>query len=191
MKERIRFLLPIGILVVGLVSSVASADWDPDDATFDPEVKSVVAHGSSRLGDPSPFQLEGVEPVGFTYVDARKDAGMGDLVGLSLLVPLLSGESAPRGGAIFLPPKQAQGISAALRKGSEMAEAGTASEVLFTTKGMMEGETWELTAKGGLVLLINRKKEGEDVYQFRPNPARKLAGALDHSFSLLAKSAAE
>lgn len=172
------------LAMAGIAAAARASDWDPDDATFDPEVKFVVAHGSSRLGDPSPFELEGVDTVGFTYVDARKDSGMGDIVGLSLIVPLLPGETAPRGGGvIFLKTKEAGEISEALRKGAEKAESGAASEVLFTTKGMMEGETWELTCGEGLVLLINGKRDGKAVFRFRPNPARKLAGG-DRPLSL-------
>ncbi len=115
-------------------ATLQSAEWDPEGATFDPKVKFITAHGSPRLGDPSSFRLKGVDIVGLTYVDARKDSGFGDMVGLALIIGVLPGASVPRGGMIFLPVEENKEISEALREGSEKAEAKADSEVLFSMK---------------------------------------------------------
>lgn len=50
--------------------SLIADDWDPNDDTFDPQVKSVVIGDRSWIGDPSPFVQAGLSRTGYTYVNA-------------------------------------------------------------------------------------------------------------------------
>lgn len=168
--------------------AVGAQEWDPDDATFDPEVKSVIANGSTRLGDPSPFVQKGIDIVAYTHVGPQEDPSRGTVVAVSLIVPLLPGETAPRGGgALFLETDDAARLSAALRTGADRLDSGEAGDgdVLETFPGFSGKKEWTVTFEGDHLTFLHQSGDSESVYQFKPNPARKLAGAIDHTISVI------
>lgn len=160
----------------------ASAQWDPNDDTFDPSIKSVVIGDRSWLGDPSPFVLEELRRTGYTYVSATNYEGMAPSVTISLMVPIKLGETKPLGAALFFDRAKAKSMSRLLTKTLESKAKETEPMEIVTT---IENATWRLvpTEEEGKRLFVfeNKKKDEVDRYRFSANALKKLLGAFEHA----------
>lgn len=175
-------LLSAGILF----SSLYAATWDPEDDTFDPSIKETIAHGSSRIGDPSPVRQDGYDFVGYTYLQAKEDSNSGVLVWVSMIIPFVPDEMEKPGGAtMFLSVEQAEILKGLLVKAIEEAAAKDRKEigVVFDNPSY---ETWKVFVDGSTdAPIVLHRTKGEDIEQYRLslNPAKKMLDALNYAIA--------
>ncbi|MCA9190813.1 MAG: hypothetical protein KDB03_03585 [Planctomycetales bacterium] len=100
-----RYLILLMVLA-GIARPLLAQDWSAEDETFDPSIHSVVIGERSWIGDPSPFVHVDSARTGYTHVHATDYEGMAPAVQLSLMLPLLAGESEPPGGGMMLLNKE-------------------------------------------------------------------------------------
>lgn len=186
----LRLLCCFSVLCL-LAGSAIADDWDPNDDTFDPDVKSVVAGNRSWIGDPSPFVYVALSRTGYTHVQATDYAGFDPSVNISLMVPQEAGETQPPGGGmIMLNKQQVVELVKAVREMLKAESAELPKRLEFKT--MLEGSQWALLSVPGdkgqrLLQLESKGEEKTDKYQFSVNATKKLLGAIEHSLSQLAE----
>ena len=156
--------------------------FDPEDDSFDPDVKTVIADGSTRLGDPSPFIREGYEERGFTYVQASKPEGGAATVQVSFLkMPDQDDPAKALGGAMFLDVETAEKLAAALDKGAEHAEP------LVVWKSGWAGD-WTISYQEEKGVILEQAMNNQVArFILSVNAAKKLAGAVRHSCGVAEK----
>ena len=179
--------VPLCLLAFQLLGFPALA-WDPDDDTFDPTIPSVVAEGASRIGDPSPFLRDGHDEIGFTHVMLQDDpVRQKKVVSISLIHP---GDTAGGvGGFLFLEKEQAENLAKALRSRAGQINSGEESDQpILELPGMSGHGDWNIFVEGKVIVFRRQSEDEVDVFRFRPNPARKFAGAIEHNISLLEES---
>ncbi|MEM9282252.1 MAG: hypothetical protein AAGA96_10520 [Verrucomicrobiota bacterium] len=166
-------------LLIGVLSLSIALGWDPDDETFDPEVKYVIADNAARLGDPSPVYLEGVETRGFTYVAASINPEGQSLVQLSFIVTPPSGNPATHPiGAMFLPLEGASALADLLEQGPSLEGSPEAHD----GEGMGK---WTISWDGEAFLrLTNDHAKQGGTFLLSAPAGKKLAGALRHSVKI-------
>lgn len=147
--------------------------WDPDDETFDPTVDSVIADGSTRIGDPSPVYREGIAERGFTHVGFSKSPEGKVTVQLSFIVP--PDPEKQFFAALYLTAEEATRLAGLFRKGS-----GVSGEITVLEHPGMGN--WKLSWDGKSNLRVtNDHAESGGVFLLSLPAAKKLAGALEHS----------
>ena len=170
------------LLTVALFLPLFVHAFDPEDDSFDPEVETVIADGSTRLGDPSPFIREGYEERGFTYVQASKPEGSSAIVQVSFLkMPDQDDPAKALGGAMFLDIDTAKKLVLALEEG-----AGLEKPVVVWKSGWAGDWTVSYQEEKGVVL--EQAMNGLAArFILSVNAARKLAGAVKHSCGVAEK----
>ncbi|QDT11310.1 hypothetical protein [Planctomycetes bacterium K23_9] len=175
------------LLVLCLLSgSLVAGDWDPNDDTFDPSIKSVVVENTTWLGDPSPFVHLGIPRTGYTHVNQTNWDGFDPSVQISLMVPLKPGETKPRAGGMLM-MNQAQ--TTELIQVIEGALKSEPKEERIQIKTGMKDADWALTfatdKESRFLQLENKTKDKVDAYRFSINASKKLLGAIRHSLKQL------
>lgn len=193
-----RFSLLFSVLVLcGLaeVLPLTAGDWDPEDDTFDPTVESVVAEGSTRIGDPSPFFQDGFEDIqGYTTVTVT--TGDHPSVNMGFIVPLRPGETIPTGGGIYYGTLEniralIEGIRSAVTKAGE-GEVKKVQEIA-KVKGGGDPDSVTVTLAPGAdgkpkVELYVHQYATDAIFRLSPNAAKKLSGALEYHLGQLEKA---
>ncbi|WP_149498732.1 hypothetical protein [Roseiconus lacunae] len=175
-------------LLVVLSTATVSAQWDPNDSTFDPALKSVVIGNRTWIGDPSPFVHQGTKRTGYTHVNANQYEGMDPSVGVSLMVPLEIGETKPvAGGIVMMNVEQAKAFVKAAEK---LTKKKQDAESKVSLKTMIKDMNWTLSLekespKSQVVVLGNKSDDSDDRYQFSINAMKKLIGAVQHAINTL------
>ncbi|MEM1443143.1 MAG: hypothetical protein AAGF67_12425, partial [Verrucomicrobiota bacterium] len=106
------------IFLVSVLLPLTGFAWDPEDDTFDPSVATVIANGSTRLGDPSPYLREGYEEFGYTHVGSSVPEEGDPTINLSFIfMPSQDDPNKAVGGSVFLAVKEAEKLAEALEKG--------------------------------------------------------------------------
>jgi hypothetical protein len=164
-------------------------DWDPNDDTFDPNIKSVVIGNASWIGDPSPFVHTDTSRTGYTYVNATNFEGFPPSVQISLMVPLAPGETKPSvGGMLMFNKDQAVKIVQILTDVLKADKKEKQNRIQIETS--LKDADWVLVAttdNGQRFLQFeNKLKDRVDKYRFSINASRKLLGAVQHSVKGLA-----
>ncbi len=189
------------LLYVCLVTpALAADDWDPHDATFDPKIESVVIGDRSWLGDPSPFVHTGLKRTGYTYVNATQFEGFPPAIQISLMVPVVPGETTPpAGGMLMMDQKQTVALVELVEKllksaGKADAQASDrkvepADEKRFPISTSLPQTEWVLVPLADqdqrVLQLESKTKEKVDAYRFSFNAMKKLLGAVEHSLQKL------
>lgn len=184
MKSTLGFLL----FACTLAGPLRADDWDPNDATFDPKIKSVVIGDRSWIGDPSPFVHTGLTRTGYTYVNATQFEGFPPAVQISLMVPLAAGETKPpAGGMLMFDKAQTTKVIEVLKDAVKNEQNDQPKRVQIKTS--LEDADWALVHvadKGQRWLqLENKTKDKTDKYRFSINASKKLIGAVEHSLKSL------
>ncbi|MAS93464.1 MAG: hypothetical protein CMO55_09755 [Verrucomicrobiales bacterium] len=168
--------------IISIVSHSISADWDPEDTTFDPKIASVVVENSTRIGDPAPFWQEGYDIQSYTHVQAYPDTGQGALVGVSLIVPMIPGDTKPIGGAsIYCSIEEAKKLAETLREGANRETAPEKDEELAVIKKEKNPHAWKVVLNTDSKIELHQDTgETVNIFRFAPNPAKKLASAIEY-----------
>jgi hypothetical protein len=187
------YLLACLILTLTCCGSTFADDWDPNDDSFDPTIKSVVIGDRSWIGDPSPFVHAGLSRTGYTHVNATNFEGFPPAVQISLMVPLKAGESKPpAGGMLMFDQMQAKTFAEVLENKIKASQAedskpATTKPVKVTTS--LEQAHWTLevvTNKEQRFLEFKHKQNDKtEGYRFSVNASKKLLGAFRHSLKSL------
>ncbi len=164
--------------------SLTADDWDPNDDTFDPTIKSVVIGNASWIGDPSPFVHTNTSRTGYTYVNETNFEGFPPSVQISLMVPLAPGETKPSvGGMLMFNKDQTVKIARVLTEVLKANEQEQKNRIQIETS--LKDADWVLvfvTDNGQRFLqLENKLKDKVDKYRFSINASKKLLGAVQHS----------
>ena len=177
------------VLILSLFAgSLVAQDWDANDDTFDPTIKSVVIGDRSWIGDPSPFEHTGTSRTGYTYVNATQFEGFPPSVQISLMVPLAAGETVPpAGGMLMFNKEQTEEIIKVL---SEAIKAGKKDKTKrIKVKTSLKDADWTLvttTEKDQRFIQLEFKtKDKVDKYRFTNNASKKLLCAVQHSLKNL------
>ncbi|MEM9015417.1 MAG: hypothetical protein AAGC68_00290 [Verrucomicrobiota bacterium] len=163
------------LLAISLTGSPLAMAWDPDDETFDPTIQTVIADGSTRLGDPSPVYQEGVEVRGFTHVGFTRSPEGVVSINVSLIVPVVTDDPAkhPMAG-LFLSVEEAEKLADAL----EEADGFKKELSVQKTEGM---GNWTLEWDGEKFLRLTNDHADRGATFLLSSPAsKKLAGAVRH-----------
>lgn len=183
-------------LAFSLVSGfVFAQDWDPEDTTFDPGVKSVVIGNRSWLGDPCPFMYTPLSRTGYTYVAATHFEGYPPSVQISLIVPLEPGETQSVGGMLMMNEEQARGLlnklEAAIKHIENSKEKGSSERHQAVVDTAMDHVQWTVVtsvAAGKPCIQFDSKTNDKvEAFQFSVNATKKLIGAIQHALSQLKK----
>lgn len=176
-----------------ICGQLVADDWDPEDDTFDPNIKSVVIGERSWIGDPSPFKHVGLSRTGYTHVNATNFQGFPPAVQISLMVPSAAGETKPpAGGMLMFDQSQASKFIEVFDqaiKASMNTDSGTSEFKPTSIKTSLKGANWTLQVvtendQRLLELTYQTKQqtsEKADRYQFSINASKKLLGAVRHS----------
>lgn len=149
--------------------------FDPEDDSFDPTVKFVIADGSARLGDPSPFLREGYDERGFTYVQANDSQGKKVVQVSFIKMPDADDPAKNLGGAMFLPLDTAKAFAAELAKGEGLDKPVKVWDSDWAGK-------WTLSFVDGKGVVLEQAMNGQAArFILSANAAKKLAGAVTHS----------
>lgn len=186
--ERI-FKILITLLVTIAMSKAAWA-FDPEDTTYDPELKFVITPLGAIAGDPAQFQNIGSELTGFTYLTSSLVEGLGLTIMVSLIEPAQNGNPGS-GDALMLNPTQALVLVSGLRKGPEWADVAEKNAVGEYAKdvdlilGNADGDHTKIVfvsdAESRGSMHIEKRVSGIwKKYQFSINSAQKLANAVEH-----------
>lgn len=189
MKQTLGFLL-IACVFSG---SLAAADWDANDESFDPSIHSVVIGNRSWLGDPSPFIFLELSRTGYTHVNATNYEGFDPSVAISLMVPSEPGETTPPSSGMLMMNKDQtlafiKLVTERLKTDDREAAKRTPIETVY------DHADWALVsvddeAGRRYVQLENKTKDKTDAFRFTEKASKKLLGAIRHSLkSLDAKS---
>ncbi len=175
------------LLIFSLVSgSLTADDWDPNDDTFDPNLKSVVIGDRSWIGDPSPFVHLGLPRTGYTHVNATQYEGFEPSIQISLMVPLKPGETTPPAGGMLMLNK-AQTVEFIKRATDALNTETEAKPIKIKTA--LEQADWTLTVateqEQRYLQLTNKSEDKVDTYRFSTNASKKLLGAIQHSLKTL------
>lgn len=159
-----------------------AGDWDPEDDTFDPTIESVIVEGSTRIGDPAPFWQEGYDIQSYANVQAYPDTGQGALIGVSLIVPMIPGDTKPLGGAsIYCSIDEAKKLAEALREGAGREAAPEKEEELAVIKKEKTPHAWKVVLDTDSKIELHQDTgENVNIFRFAPNPAKKLASAIEY-----------
>jgi len=168
-------MIRIHALLLLVVSPFSLHAFDPEDDTFDPEVKTVIADGSTRLGDPSPFFREGYEERGFTHVQASKPEGSDPMVQVSFLkMPDADDPAKALGGAMFLPIENAETFATELAKGATLEKPVEVWDTEWAGK-------WTVSYQKDKGVVVEQAMNGQVArYILSANAAKKLAGAVEY-----------
>jgi hypothetical protein len=184
----------LGCLLISctFAGSLIADDWDANDDTFDPKIKSVVIGDRSWIGDPSPFVHTGLSRTGYTHVNVTNFQGFPPSVQISLMVPLVAGETRPpAGGMLMLDKAQTAKVIEVLKDAVKDGQQDPQKRVQLKTS--LEQADWVLvygTGKGQRCLQWeNKTKDKTDTYQFSINASKKLLGAIEHSLKSLESKA--
>lgn len=184
-----RTLILLFLTLLALSPAAIAQNWDPNDDSFDPGIQSVVIGNRSWLGDPSPFVLQSVERTGYTHVNATNYEGMDPSVVISLMVPIVPGETKPLGASLFFDRKRAEAARSTLKAVLKEHEGESKERAPIELKTSLEQADWKLvTAKHKdqpVFVLENKAKEQTDQYRFSVNALKKLLGAFEHALANL------
>lgn len=157
-----------------LIPSIVLA-WDPEDDTFDPTVATVIAEGSTRLGDPSPYIRVGYDEFGYTHVGSSIPEQGDPTINLSFIfMPSQDDPAKAVGGSVFLAVKEAEELAEVLEKGADLTKE------VKVQKSDWAG-LWTLVYeedKGMIIAQEHNDRKAQLVFSI--NAAKKLAGALRH-----------
>jgi len=180
MRVRLGTVLLFSLLPLPLPLPLQSADWDPEDTTFDPTIESVVVQGATRIGDPTPFYKEGMGVQSYTTVEAKPDDNLGAMIWFSLIVPFVPGQTGPQEGAsIFLSIDQAETLIKKLETALTSPDKEKTLGTIFP-----EGNYQQWTVKidpsdSSLPIVLEMEMNEEtDRYHFGINPTKKLIDSL-------------
>jgi hypothetical protein len=183
-------MIRIGCLFIFslLAGSLVAQDWDANDDTFDPNIKSVVIGDRSWIGDPSPFVHSGTSRTGYTYVNATQFEGFPPSVQISLMVSLAAGETAPpAGGMLMFNKEQTAEMVKVLSEALTAGKKDQAKRIQIKTS--LKDADWALvtiTDKDQRFIQLEFKTEDKiDKYRFSINASKKLLGAVQHSLKNL------
>ena len=180
-----------------LCGLLVADDWDPNDDTFDPTIKSVVIGNRSWIGDPSPFLHTGTPRTGYTHVNATNFKGFPPAVQISLMVPLEVGETKPPAGGMLmfdkaLTLKFVEAFETAIKLSQEKTDQQTKLQPVKITTSL-KGADWKLVLvrdkKQSFLELRNKTQDKTDNYRFSVNASKKLLGAVQHSLKSLEATA--
>lgn len=174
--------------------SLIADDWDPNDDTFDPKIKSVVIGDRSWIGDPSPFVYTGLSRTGYTHVNATQFQGFPPAVQISLMVPLVAGETKPpAGGMLMFDKAQTTKVIEVPKDAVKDGQKDQQKRVQLKTS--LKNADWVLvyvTNQGQRCLQFeNKTKDKTDKYRFSINASKKLLGAIQQSLKSLESKAKE
>jgi hypothetical protein len=178
----------ICVLICCLIAGSLSADdWDPNDDTFDPNIKSVVIGDRSWIGDPSPFVHTGSSRTGYTHVNATNWEGFDPAVQISLMVPLKVGETQPTaGGMLMFNKDQTVKVVQILTDAVRSDQKEVKRTQISTSLKDADWALFSTTDKGQRFLVLeNKTKDKVDQYRFSINATKKLIGAVKHSLKNL------
>ena len=167
--------------------SLSADDWDPNDDTFDPNIKSVVIGDRSWIGDPSPFVHTGSSRTGYTHVNATNWEGFDPAVQISLMVPLKVGETQPPAGGMLMFNKDQTVKVVKILTDALKADQKEVKRTQISTS--LKDADWALvstTDQGQRFLVLeNKTKDKVHQYRFSVNATKKLIGAVKHSLKNL------
>lgn len=181
----------ICILIFSLLAgSLVAQDWDANDDTFDPKLKSVVIGERSWIGDPSPFVFTEQSRTGYTHVNATQFEGFPPSVQISLMVPLAAGEKTPpAGGMLMLDKEQTTEMVKVLSEALKAGKKVDSKRVKLKTA--LKDADWTLVSSSEkdqrFIQLEFKSKDKVDKYRFSINASKKLLGAIQHSLKSLDK----
>ena len=200
---RMKFLVYACAISLTICGSLLADDWDPNDDTFDPTIKSVVIGERSWIGDPSPFKHVGLSRTGYTHVNATNFKGFPPSVQISLMVPLVAGETQPPAGGMLmfdqeLTRKFVVVFEDAIKASLKASEDKSSSDKVQSTqpvsiKTSLKDANWVLDVvndKDQHFLQLTLKNSNKaDSYRFSINASKKLLGAVRHSLKSLESDA--
>ncbi|MEM6689906.1 MAG: hypothetical protein AAF664_10790 [Planctomycetota bacterium] len=187
-----KYWLAFAFLSAFPVNTVSAGDWSPDDDSFDPSVKSVLIEDRTWIGDPSPFLLVGSGRTGYTYTQATAWEGFDPSVNISLMVPIVPGETkAPGGGTLMLAERQAKSWIKTI--GGLLKDQDVSSAKSIAIESAMGNAVWSVRVTSGedgnrMIELENNQQGSAEVYRFSINATKKLLGAVAHSLKSLASN---
>lgn len=180
----------VTVAVLFMVHTGAAWAFDPDNASYDPELKFVITPYGAILGDPTQFKNIGSQMVGFTHVSASLVDGMGLTIMTGLIEPAQDGK--PGGGdSVMLNPTQALAMVGALRKGPEWNDVAKKNAVGEYAKdvdiilGEAESDHTKIVfvadANSNGAMHIEKRVSGVwKKYLFSINASQKLANTIEH-----------
>lgn len=180
----------VTVAVLFMVHIGAAWAFDPDNASYDPELKFVITPYGAILGDPTQFKNIGSQMVGFTHVSASLVDGMGLTIMTGLIEPAQDGK--PGGGdSVMLNPTQALAMVGALRKGPEWNDVAKKNAVGEYAKdveiilGEAESDHTKIVfvadANSNGAMHIEKRVSGVwKKYLFSINASQKLANTIEH-----------
>lgn len=192
----------LGYLAIACLfcSTLAADDWDANDDTFDPTIKSVVIGERSWIGDPSPFGHVGLKRTGYTHVHVTNWEGFPPSVQISLMVPNVPGETQPpAGGMLMFNKEQASKVIKTLKKmvvENQKKDSATdpSKSKPIAIETSIQNAKWTIKLandEGKKFFQFESKTNNKtDQYRFSLNATKKLVGAMEHSLTSLKKNVA-
>ncbi|MEL6107864.1 MAG: hypothetical protein AAFU85_17705 [Planctomycetota bacterium] len=184
-----RRLVLLVFVILPLTTAATAQQWDPNDDTFDPAIQSVVIGNRSWLGDPSPFVFQSLKRTGYTHVNATNYEGMAPSVVVSLMVPIVPGETKALGASLFFDRKRAVAMQSLLKAALKEREEGSKERPPIKLETSLDQADWKLVTaeeEGQRIFALENKiEEKTDRYRFSVNAMKKLLGAFEHAIANL------
>lgn len=138
-------------LVFASLTGASADNFDPDRATFDPDIKFVITPFGALGGDPAQVTDLATDRTGFTFCSAVPDKDRGLLLMASIVVPAQNGAEGG-GHAMMMMVDQAREFIALLRKAPDWAKVASDNKVGLFSKPIgdvigAEGEAEHLSIK--------------------------------------------
>lgn len=180
------------VLVLWLAGAAYSQDFDPDRASFDPQIQFVITPYGAIIGDPAQLTELGSGRVGFTHCATTPDKNRGLLLMASIVIPAQDGTEGG-GHSMMMTVEQAWTFVALLRKAPDWAKVAVENKVGLFSKPIgdvigAEGEAEHLSVRfvsdaqsNGSVRIEHMLGGVTKAFEFGINAAQKFAAQAQHA----------